>query len=574
MITREDLRSVSLLADLPPEQVDAIAARAADLILDPGDWLIREGEVAAFFFLLRGRVAVFKSAAGVDRQIGTYDPGAYFGEVPLLLNSPAIASLRAEEPGRVARLEADDFHELILCSQRLSDQLFASMVQRITRAREVTAAFPRTAITLVGQRWDPACHDVRNFLARNRVVHTWIDLADPDAGARVPGGLPPDVVCPLLVFPDGSRLTTPTLRAVADRIGLRTSLSLAAADGAYDVAIVGGGPAGLAAAVYGASEGLKTMLIERLAPGGQAGSSSRIENYLGFPTGLSGDELSARAWRQAERFGTEIVLAREAVGLAPAGGAEAGGPAHMVRLDGDECVRARAVVLALGVSWRRLDAEGIDRLVGRGVFYGAARTEAQRVRGKHIHLLGGGNSAGQSAVWFANYARQVTMLVRGPSLAASMSQYLIDQLKTKRNVELRFNTEVVAVDGQDHVEQLTLLDRTEGTRRTEPTGGVFILIGADAETKWLPPAILRDTPGYVCTGRDMLQVLETRGGPTPSGEGHDAAWTLPRDPYLLETSVPGIFAAGDVRHGSIKRVASGVGEGSMAIAFVHQYLAG
>ncbi|HTC23433.1 MAG TPA: FAD-dependent oxidoreductase [Gemmatimonadales bacterium] len=566
MITREDLQSVSLLAELPPEQVDAIAARAADLILDPGDWLIREGELPAFFFLLRGRVVVIKNAEGVDRQVNSYDPGAFFGEVPLLLNSPAIAGLRAEEPSRVARLEADDFHELILSSQRLSDQLFATMVQRITRVREVTAAFPRTAITLVGQRWDPACHEVREFLARNRVVHTWIDLADPDAGSKVPGGLPADVACPLLAFPDGSRLATPTLRAVAERIGLRTDLSLAAADGAYDVAIVGGGPAGLAAAVYGASEGLKTVLIERLAPGGQAGSSSRIDNYLGFPTGLSGDELSARALRQAERFGAEIVLAREAVGLAPAGADDApgaDGSAHTVRLDGDECVRARAVVLAPGVSWRRLDVEGIDRLAGRGIFYGAARTEAQLIRGKHIHLLGGGNSAGQAAVWFASYARQVTMIVRGPSLAASMSQYLIDQLKTKRNVELRFNTEVTAVDGHDHVEQVTLLDREQGTRRTEPTGGVFILIGADAETGWLPPAIVRDSAGYVCTGRDMLQAL-----------GTSAAWTVPRDPYLLETSVPGIFAAGDVRHGSIKRVASGVGEGSMAIAFVHQYLAG
>jgi thioredoxin reductase (NADPH) len=225
------------------------------------------------------------------------------------------------------------------------------------------------------------------------------------------------------------------------------------------------------------------------------------------------------------------------------------------------------VILAPGVSWRRLAAPGIDRLLGRGVYYGAARTEAHQVRGKHIHLLGGGNSAGQTAVWFANYAEQVSMLVRGRSLAASMSQYLIDQLATKRNVDLRFNTEVVAVDGRDHVEQLTLRDRVGGTQRTEPTGGVFILIGADAETGWLPPAIVRDTPGYVCTGRDMLQALEAAGN-------LGAGWTLPRDPYLLETSVAGIFAAGDVRHGSMKRVASGVGEGSMAIAFVHQYLAG
>ena len=574
MITREDLQSISLLAGLPPEQIDAIAARAADLTLDPGDWLIREGEQAAFFFLLRGRVTVFKTMAGVDREINAIGPGSYFGEVPLLLGSPAIASIRADEPSRVARLEADDFNELILCSRPLSDQLFATMVQRITKARALIVELPRTAITLVGQRWDPACHELRNFLARNRVVYTWVDQSDSNAAARVPGGISDDAACPLLVFPDGSRLTSPTLRAVAQHIGLRTTLSVSSADGAYDVAIVGGGPAGLAAAVYGASEGLKTMLIERLAPGGQAGSSSRIENYLGFPAGLSGDELSARAWRQAERFGAEIVVARETVGLAPSGGVEAAGSAHMVRLDGDECIRARAVVLALGVSWRRLEAEGIDRLVGRGVYYGAARTEAQQIRGKHIHLLGGGNSAGQAAVWFANYAQQVSMLMRGPSLAASMSQYLIDQLKTKRNVELRFNTELVAVDGRDHVEQLTLRDRGSGTRRTEPTGDVFILIGADAETGWLPPAIVRDTPGYVCTGRDMLQVLEGQASQGPSAGSPGAAWILERDPYLLETSVPGIFAAGDVRHGSIKRVASGVGEGSMAIAFVHQYLAG
>jgi thioredoxin reductase (NADPH) len=567
MITREDLQPIPLLAELPPEQLDAIAARAAELTLDPGDWLIREGEQAAFFFLLRGRVAVIKTMAGAEREINTIGPGAYFGEVPLLLGSPAIASIRAEESCRVARLEADDFNELILCSRRLGDQLFATMVQRITQARARTADIPRTAITLVGQRWDPECHALRNFLTRNRVVYTWVDQADADAASRVPGGLAEDARCPLLVLTDGSRLTAPSLRAVAEHIGLATRPSAAAAEGVNDVVIVGGGPAGLAAAVYGASEGLKTILIERLAPGGQAGSSSRIENYLGFPTGLSGEELSSRAWRQAERFHAEIILAREAVGLAPAGSAEADGRAHTVRLDGDECVRARAVILAPGVSWRRLAAPGIDRLLGRGVYYGAARTEAQQVRGKHIHLLGGGNSAGQTAVWFANYAEQVTMLVRGRSLAASMSQYLIDQLATKRNVDLRFNTEVVAVDGRDHVEQLTLRDRVDGTQRTEPTGGVFILIGADAETGWLPPAIVRDTPGYICTGRDMLQVLEAAGN-------LGAGWTLPRDPYLLETSVAGIFAAGDVRHGSMKRVASGVGEGSMAIAFVHQYLAG
>src|SRR5262249_41785431 len=294
-----------------------------------------------------------------------------------------------EGPSRVARLEVDDFHELILTSRTLGDQLFINMVQRLTRARDVTVDIPRIAITLVGQRWDPACHELRNFLARNRVTFTWVDLADESAAAKVPGGLPDGAWCPLPIRKDGPRLMPPTLREAADHIPtLRTRPSMRADEGCYDVAIVGGGPAGLAAAVYGASEGLKTVLIEKLAPGGQAGSSTRIENYLGFPVGLSGEELSTRALRQAKRFEAGIVCAREAVGLTPRKADD--GLTHMIRLDGDDCVRARAVVLATGASWRRLAAEGVDRLIGRGVYYGAARTEAQRTRGKHIHLLGGG----------------------------------------------------------------------------------------------------------------------------------------------------------------------------------------
>jgi thioredoxin reductase (NADPH) len=573
MITRDDLQSMPLLAGMPPEQVDAIAARCADLTLEAEEWLLQEGEQAAFFFLLRGQISVHKVLGGEEQKINVFHPGDHFGEVPLLLATPAIASLKADQPSRVARLEVDDFHELILSSRRIADQLFTTMVQRLSLARNLTADVPRISITLVGQRWDPACHELRNFLGRNRVPFIWVDIAEKGAAARVPGGFSDGTSCPLLVLQDGSRLTTPRLREVADHIKLRTSVSIPARQGCYDVAIVGGGPAGLAAAVYGASEGLKTVLLEQLAPGGQAGTSSRIENYLGFPTGLSGDELSLRALRQAERFGAEIVHAREAVSLTPA---ESGDRAstHEIGLDGDECVRARAVILAMGVTWRRLKADGLDRLLGRGVYYGAARTEAQHTRGKQIHLLGGGNSAGQAAVWFSNYADKVNMLVRGPSLAASMSQYLIDQLKARRHVEIRFNSEVLAVDGHDHVEQITIRDTAAGTQRTEPTGGVFILIGANAETDWLPPAIVRDTPGYICTGRDVLQVLEEQALAGSGASGSGASWTLSRDPYLLETSVPGIFAAGDVRHGSIKRVASGVGEGSMAIAFVHQYLAG
>jgi thioredoxin reductase (NADPH) len=560
-----------LLAGLPVGQVDAIAARAADLTLEKDECLLQEGEQAGFFFLLRGQISVYKEMGGAPRRINRFKPPAHFGEVPLLLGSPALASLCADEPSRVARLEADDFQELILTNRQLSDQLFRTMVERLTKARDIVVEVPHRSITLVGQRWDPACHELRNFLARNQVTVTWVDLGDEGATQRVPGGFAEGTACPLLVLDDGTRLITPSLREAADHIpALRTRPSVRADEGCYDVVIVGGGPAGLAASVYGASEGLKTVLIEKLAPGGQAGSSTRIENYLGFPVGLSGDELSTRALRQAKRFEAEIVCAREAVGLTPCEADD--GLTHMIRLDGDDCVRARAVVLATGVSWRRLSAEGVDRLVGRGVYYGAARTEAQRTRGKHIHLLGGGNSAGQAAMWFSNYADKVSMLVRGPSLAASMSHYLIDQLKSRRNVEIRFNTEVLAVDGHEHVEQVTLRDRHKDTQRTEATGGVFILIGANAETDWLPPAIVRDTAGYVCAGRDMLQALEERilRGTDTGGAG--PSWTLSRDPYLLETSVPGIFAAGDVRHGSIKRCASGVGEGSMAIAFVHQYL--
>jgi len=561
-----------LLAGLPVEQVDAIAARAADLTLEKDEWLLQEGEQAAFFFLLSGHISVYKEMGGERRTINHFKPPEHFGEVPLMLNSPALASLCADEPSRVARLEADDFQELILTNRHLSDQLFRTMVERLTKARDVVAEVPHRQITLVGQRWDPACHELRNFLARNRVTVNWIDLADEGAAERVPGGFTEGIPCPLLVLEDGTRLMAPSLREAADHIPtIRTQPSVRADQGCYDVVIVGGGPAGLAASVYGASEGLKTVLIERFAPGGQAGSSTRIENYLGFPVGLTGEELSLRALRQARRFEAEIVSAREAVSLTPRG-ADGDDSTHLIGLDGDDCVRARAVVLATGVSWRRLAAAGVDRLIGRGVYYGAARTEAQRTRGKHIHLLGGGNSAGQAAMWFSNYADKVSMLVRGPSLAASMSQYLVDQLKSRRNVEIRLNTEVLGVDGHDHVEQVTLRDPSRDTRQTEPTGGVFILIGADAETAWLPPAIVRDTPGYICTGRDMLQALEERilQGTDTSGLG--PSWNLARDPYLLETSVPGIFAAGDVRHGSIKRCASGVGEGSMAIAFVHQYL--
>jgi len=310
--------------------------------------------------------------------------------------------------------------------------------------------------------------------------------------------------------------------------------------------------------VYGASEGLCTVLIEREAPGGQAGTSSRIENYLGFPNGVSGEDLGSRALQQAQRFGAEIVVARHVIGL----DADPKSRVRAVQLDGGERVNARSVILTTGVTWRELEAPGCDTFLGRGVYYGAARTEAMTCRGQDVFLVGGGNSAGQAAMFFANYAQSVTLLVRGPSLAATMSRYLIDQLATKDNIRVQAEHRIMRVEGGDHVERVVIENRRSGEIRTEPAAAVFVFIGADASTAWLPDALIRDERGYVCTGRDVTDLVAR----------HNGHWPLERDPFLLETSVPGIFAAGDVRHGSIKRVAAGVGEGSMAIAFVHQYL--
>jgi thioredoxin reductase (NADPH) len=337
----------------------------------------------------------------------------------------------------------------------------------------------------------------------------------------------------------------PTPRDAARLLGLPISPRAAT----YDTMIIGGGPAGLAAAVYGASEGLRTIVVEREAPGGQAGTSSRIENYLGFPNGVSGDELASRALQQARRLGAEILVTRSVRRI----DADTG----EVFLDGDDRVRVRTVILATGVAWRRLGIDGFDRLTGKGIHYGAARSEAGAVNGLDVHLIGAGNSAGQAALYFANHARGVTLVVRGDSLEKSMSQYLVDQLRTKPNIAVLLRAEVTAAHGEANLTAIDIRDRADGSVRRAECGGLFVFIGADAETEWLPPEIARDARGYVLTGEDVVKA---------------GRWSQQRDPYLLETSVPGVFACGDVRLSPVKRVASAVGEGSMAIAFVHQFL--
>ncbi|TMH29346.1 MAG: cyclic nucleotide-binding domain-containing protein [Betaproteobacteria bacterium] len=554
MISASELRTVPQFSSLPDAEASALTARLADVHLREGDWLLHEGEQPSFFMLINGEIEVRKMVHGADRRINVYQPGDYFGELPLLLGSPAVASLRALQPSRVARLDPADFTELFGACASFSAELTQTMTQRFSRLRTLMSEAPPPQLTIVGHRYDIACHQLRDFLVRNRLSFRWLDPTRPSLRGDADPPRPGDRY-PVVIMPDGERLETPTLRELADKLGLKTH-----ANGTlYDVAIVGGGPAGLAAAVYGASEGLRTLLIEREAPGGQAGTSTRIENYLGFPSGLSGDELGTRALQQAQRFGAEILVAREVVGLDVNGSQTA----RAILLDGGDRIRARTLILANGVKWRELELPSADALLGRGIYYGAARSEAMSCAGEDVFLVGGGNSAGQAAIFFANYARKITLLVRGKSLDDSMSHYLIQQLSSKDNIEVRTRSRMVRVKGEQHLEAVAIENRDSGEVSVEPAAAVFVLIGADAKTEWLPPQVIRDQVGYICTGRDVMDLLGSdRGG-----------WPLERDPYLLETSVPGVFAAGDVRHGSVKRVASGVGEGSMAIAFVHQFLA-
>lgn len=418
---------------------------------------------------------------------------------------------------------------------------------------------PYDGIRVAGTLWSPKSHEVKDFLALNRIPYLWLDI-EQDAQARAlveaslareAGGATGMKRLPVVFFPDGSTLIEPDLISLAEKAGLRTQ----ATNPFYDLIIIGAGPAGLGAAVYGASEGLKTLMIDKHATGGQAGASSRIENYLGFPKGVSGAELAHRAATQAARLGAEILNAQEVVKV------RVEDPYRYVLLSDGTELGCRSLIIATGVTVKRLDAPGIDRLSGAGVYYGAALTEAAYYKGKHVCVVGGANSAGQAAMFFSRYASQVTMLVRGPGLQESMSQYLIDQIQATSNIKLVPYTEVVEAIGTDRLEAVRVLHRETNQAQQMPAAALFIFIGAVAHSELATGVVQVNNAGFILTGQDLM-----KNGKRPQG------WKAGRDPYLLETNVPGIFAAGDIRQGAVRRVASAVGEGAIAVSLVHQYL--
>lgn len=538
MFTRDELRDTPLFAGLADKDLDYLASTSADIRVSPGDYIICEGDShRAFFVVIEGRIEGTKDIDAGEQIFGTRNPGDTFGEVTVILDTPSLVNFRAAEPSRVMRIDLKDFRAISASAPQVFASMTATALQRLEGLQELAAA-PSSPITIIAPQWDEAASEIRGFLQRNSI--DFISAAPEDWE-----GLADGQQFPLVRLRDGRVLSTPTIRDIAVAIGLCVFPPART----YDVAIVGGGPAGLAAAVCGASEGLTTILLEREAPGGQAGTSSCIENYLGFPFGISGDELAHRALQQGTRLGATIVVTRSVN--------EIDVDKRTLTLDGGEVIRAKTILLTTGVSWRRLDIPSLERLRGRGVYYGAAPGEAKSIQGQDVYLVGGGNSAGQAAINFSNYANSVTILVRGDSLASSMSHYLIEQLNTKPNVRIETHAEVTDAYGTDRLEGIVVTNNATGERTHKPAPALFILIGADAQTEWLPAAIARDARGYILTGRNALKAGQ---------------WPLERYPYILETSVPGIFAVRDVRSDSIKRVAAGVGEGSMTIAFVHQYL--
>ncbi len=484
-----------------------------------------------------------------DQRMPHIDGVTFLGEAMDLFPTAkrALLTAYADTDAAIGAINESKIHYYLLKPWDPPEQKLYPVIDDLLDDWQAGYRPPFEGIRLIGDRWSPEAHTLRDFLARSLVPYQWLDIEQDDDATAVMtrAGLTPEDL-PAVVFEDDTSASRPDPATVAERAGLQTR----AASDFYDLVIVGAGPAGLAAAVYGASEGLSVALLDSSVPGGQAGTSSRIENYLGFPAGLSGADLARRAVTQAKRFGTEIIAPRavESFDLQE----------HYKRVtlgDGSE-ISSHVLILATGVAYRRPDIPGIDRFGGAGVYYGSSLSEAMACRGEEVYVVGAGNSAGQAAMFLADYAAKVTMLVRGKDLGSKMSNYLVERIDEHPLISVRVETLVVAVDGAEHLETLTL--ETQDGTETVATNALFIFVGASPQTGWLPERVQRDERGFVLTGPDL------------SYEGLD--WPLERAPFLLETSIPGVFAAGDVRHGSVKRVASAVGEGSISVQFVHRYL--
>jgi thioredoxin reductase (NADPH) len=516
-----------------------------------GQVLFREGDRAYdFIVVLSGAVSVVDHEAGVVRELATLGPGRFVAELNILTGERVFATAVVREPGSVLVVPVDRLQEVIAQDQQLSDVI----VQVILRRRQWFLQ-QRAGLQILGSRRSPDARRLREFAARNRLPHVWVDLdTDPAAGAVLAQQGLDRSDAPVVLMRGGEVLRNPSNSQLARAAGLGTA---AVPRKTFDVAVIGAGPAGLAASVYGASEGLATAVIDGLGVGGQIGTTSRIENYLGFPVGVSGEEFAERALVQALRLGAMLLVPRTAAGLA------IHGDDYVVRLETGDELAARTVIIATGVTYRQLDAAGLDRFEGAGAFYTPLGAQDQIMPGDPVVIVGGGNSAGQAATWLADNGHPVTIVIRGEGLAASMSQYLLDRVTRHPAITIMSRGAVREVDGAGRLERVTVEDLTTSARRTLATAALFVLIGAEAHTRWLAESTELDSHGFIVTGPDL------------SGHARaTAVWEkLGRDPYLLETSLPGVFVAGDVRSRSVKRVASAVGEGSIAIRFASEHLA-
>lgn len=544
----DELRAIPLLQNLQEEHLVWLSKNSAHLRLQPGEWAVAEGDGKGFFIVLSGAVEIVKRIEGGEKILGRRPAKSYFGEVPIQFGVVFPAGYRAvDSVVRIARLEAQHFNYLAQVCPALGEEVAARARERVQGLSAVQAESARSMTpVLVCERTCKQGRQIRTFLSRFELPVEWVTMGSPDFASKwnardaISGEDLPAIRCV-----DGSVLKKVTLVQLAEKMRLHTCPKHAS----YDLIIVGAGPAGLGAAVYGGAEGLRTLVVEASGPGGQAGTSTRIENYLGFPHGISGDDLAQRAFQQASRLGAEVVC--------PRGVQSVDTDERVITLDNGQRVSFKGLVIATGVSWRMLSTPGFATFLGQGVYYGSSRTDAHMMVGGDVQLIGAGNSAGQAALFYSRYAASVQLIVRGDSLERTMSHYLITRVRATPNIRVDLHSEISAAHGNEkEITSVDVLNKATGAVENRPSRGVYVFIGADAETSWIPKSIAKDAQGYILTGEDAR-----------------SHWSQERPPMFLETSVPGIFAVGDVRASPVKRVAAAVGEGSMAVSLLQRYLA-